>query len=183
MSESNMQRVINIGSEILKIMGMDSTSPANARSEIHIRWMIRRDMPSILNIEEKSFEFPWSEETFIHYLRQRNCIGMVAQMKEEVVGYMIYELHSQRLQLLNFASSPSTRNIGVGSAMVDKLISKLSFDRRNRIVVEVRETNLKAQMFFKSRGFRAIGILRDHYLDNVEEDAYIFQYRYEKTEF
>ena len=29
---------------------------------VHIRWMIRRDMPEVLAIEEDSFEFPWSEE-------------------------------------------------------------------------------------------------------------------------
>ena len=39
---------------------------------VHIRWMIRRDMPEILDIENQSFEFSWSEEDFIRCLRQRN---------------------------------------------------------------------------------------------------------------
>ena len=26
---------------------------------VHIRWMIRRDMEEVLNIEQASFEFPW----------------------------------------------------------------------------------------------------------------------------
>jgi len=47
------------------------------RLGVHIRWMIRRDMPEVLDIESGSFEFPWSEEDFIRCLRQRNCIGMV----------------------------------------------------------------------------------------------------------
>ena len=57
---------------------------------VHIRWMIRRDMPAVLEIEGASFEFPWSEEEFIRCLRQRNCIGMVACRNDEVVGFMIY---------------------------------------------------------------------------------------------
>lgn len=44
---------------------------------VHIRWMIRRDMQEVLEIEKSGFEFPWSEEDFIRCLRQRNCIGMV----------------------------------------------------------------------------------------------------------
>ncbi len=28
---------------------------------VHIRWMIRRDMPEVLAIEDESFEFPWLE--------------------------------------------------------------------------------------------------------------------------
>ncbi len=69
----------------------------------HIRWMIRRDMAEVLEIESEGFEFPWREEDFIRCLRQRNCIGMVAEHAERVVGFMIYELHKTRLHLLNFA--------------------------------------------------------------------------------
>ena len=72
---------------------------------VHIRWMIRRDMPEVLQIEGESFEFPWSEEDFLRCLQQRNCIGMVAEHEENVVGFMIYELHKSRLHLLNFAVS------------------------------------------------------------------------------
>ena len=53
---------------------------------VHIRWMIRRDMPEVLQIEAASFEFPWLEDDFIRCLRQRNCIGMVAEYDDRVVG-------------------------------------------------------------------------------------------------
>ena len=57
---------------------------------VHIRWMIRRDMPEVLQTETQSFEFAWTEEDFLRCLRQRNCIGMVAEQGEQVVGFMIY---------------------------------------------------------------------------------------------
>ena len=38
---------------------------------VHIRWMIRRDMAEVLDIERQSFEFPWFEEDFIRCLRAR----------------------------------------------------------------------------------------------------------------
>ena len=103
----------------------------SSQSCVHIRWMIRRDMPSVLAIEEASFEFPWSEEDFIRCLRQRNCIGMVAERDDQVVGFMIYELHKNRLHLLNFCVDPAGRRSSVGRSMADKLSSKLSHDRRN----------------------------------------------------
>ncbi len=149
----------------------------SSQSCVHIRWMIRRDMPSVLAIEESSFEFPWSEEEFIRCLRQRNCIGMVAERDDAVVGFMIYELHKNRLHLLNFSVNPACRRSAIGSSMVEKLSSKLSQDRRNRITLEVRETNLDAQLFFKHHGFRAISVLRDFYEDTTE-DAYLMQYRF-----
>jgi len=144
---------------------------------VHIRWMIRRDMPEVLDIERESFEFPWFEEDFIRCLRQRNCIGMVAEHGERVVGFMIYELHKSRLHILNFAVAKEQRHHGVGRQMAEKLSNKLSSQRRTRITLEVRETNLEAQLFFKQVGFRATTVLRAYYEDSPE-DAYVMQYRY-----
>ncbi len=146
------------------------------RLRVHIRWMIRRDMPEVLRIEHESFEFPWCEEDFIRCLRQRNCIGMVAECEDRVVGFMIYELHKSRLQILNFCVHEDFRRAGVGGQMIQKLISKLSLQRRARIMLEVRETNLPAQFFFRSQSFRAITLLRDFYEDTAE-DAYLMQYQ------
>lgn len=148
-----------------------------AQLRVHIRWMIRRDMPEVLEIERGSFEFPWFEEEFIRCLRQRNCIGMVAEHAERVVGFMIYELHKSRLHILNFAVAQDVRRRGIGAQMIEKLIGKLSSQRRTRISLEVRETNLAAQIFFRQSGFRAVSVLRDYYQDTTE-DAYVMQYRY-----
>jgi len=144
---------------------------------VHIRWMIRRDMPEVLAIEQASFEFPWLEEDFIRCLRQRNCIGMVAEHEDRVVGFMIYELTKTRIHVLNFATAPAWRRRGVGTQMIAKLVGKLSPQRRTRVTLEVRETNLPAQLFFRSAGFRAVSVLREHYED-TPEDAYLMQYRY-----
>ncbi|MGC3971558.1 MAG: ribosomal protein S18-alanine N-acetyltransferase [Pirellulales bacterium] len=147
----------------------------------HVRWMIRRDMTEVLAIEAESFEFPWSEEEFIRCLRQRNCIGMVAELDDKIVGYMIYELHKNRLHILNFAVAAAGRRHGVGGRMVQKLVGKLSPQRRSRILLEVRETNLAAQLFFRSQGFKAVSVLRDFY-DDTTEDAYVMQYRYREVD-
>ena len=153
------------------------TADPTQQVRVHIRWMIRRDMEEVLDIERESFEFPWFEEDFIRCLRQRNCIGMVAEHGERVVGFMIYELHKTRLHILNFAVASDLRRRGVGGQMVKKLIGKLSSQRRTRVTLEVRETNLAAQLFFKMAGFRATTVLRAYYEDSPE-DAYLMQFRY-----
>jgi ribosomal-protein-alanine N-acetyltransferase len=64
--------------------------------------------------------------------------------------------------------------------MIAKLVGKLSNQRRNRIALSVRETNLTAQLFFRVTGFRAVEVIREHYLD-TGEDAYLMNYHLDES--
>jgi [ribosomal protein S18]-alanine N-acetyltransferase len=151
-------------------------TPTKDRVRVHIRWMIRRDMPEVLRAEQESFDYAWTEDDFLRCLRQRNCIGMVAEHEDRVVGFMIYELHKTKLHVLNFAVAPAWRRVGVGTQMVTKLVGKLSSHRRTKITLAVRESNLAAQLFFRSQAFQATRVLRGYYEDSGE-DAYLMHYR------
>lgn len=133
-----------------------------------------RDLLEVLEIEEESFENPWTEEDF-YCLRQRNCIGIVSELDSKVSGFIIYELHKSRLHLLNFAVHPGYRRYGAGTATVEVLKEKLMEMKKKEIITTVRESNLTAQLFFKSQGFRAITVLRDYYED-TGEDGYFMKY-------
>lgn len=133
-------------------------------------------MPEVMEIENRSFAFPWSEEEFLVVLRERNCIGTVYESAQGYIhGFMIYELHKDTLRVLNLAVAPEVRKTGVGRAMAQRLIDKLSDQKRRFIEAKVRETNLKAQLFFSAAGFRAVKTLREHY-DETDEDAILFRY-------
>lgn len=142
---------------------------------VHVRWMIRRDMTEVLETENDSFEFPWSEEDFIRCLQQRNCIGMVAEHEDRILGYIIYELHKTRLHVLNFAVAKAARRQRIGSQMVAKLAQVCRRRRRLGIRLAVRETNLDAQLFFRACGFRATAVLRGYYED-TPEGGYVFDF-------
>ena len=153
------------------------------RHKIHIRWMIRRDMPDVLAAERASFEYAWTEDEFLRCLRQRNCIGMVAEYDDQpspvpglkVAGFVIYELHKTRLHILNLAVHPGCRGTGIGGLMIGRLVHKLTTHRRQKITLAVRERNLDAQMFFRGHDFRATRVLRNYYEDSGE-DAFQMEY-------
>ncbi|TXT25171.1 MAG: ribosomal-protein-alanine N-acetyltransferase [Planctomycetota bacterium] len=100
---------------------------------------------------------------------------MVAEYNHRIVGFMIYELHKAKLHVLNFAVDPEFRRQAIGAQMIEKLVDKLSQQRRQEIVLEVRESNLAAQLFFKKMGFKAVLVLRSHY-DDTDEDAYVMRF-------
>jgi ribosomal-protein-alanine N-acetyltransferase len=133
-------------------------SPVDPAAKPVLRWLIRRDMPEVLAIEQRCFpaEIAWEEHDFIDAMRQRNCSPFVAEVNERVVGFFLYTLERQQLELLNIAVDPDWQRKGIGRAMLDKLRGKLtaSAGRCNRLVTTVREHNLPAQQFFKACGFR-----------------------------
>jgi len=135
----------------------------------------QRDMSEVLAIESDSFEFPWSEEDFRRCLDQRNVGALVLEQGDRVVGYMIFDERCKRLHLLNLAVHADRRRRGVAGSLISVLAAHVRSGMRKGILAEVRETNLGAQLFFKSLGFRAVSVLKDFY-DDTDEDAYLFQY-------
>lgn len=134
---------------------------------IRIRWMIRRDLAEVLAIDAHN-PIPWGEERFIDVLRQRNVIGMVIiespyAMQEDlgsVRGFFIYGWRKQTMQLLNIGIDPTHRRKGLGTAIVDKLKSKLS---ERKLIVDVPETDLAMQLFLKANGLMATMHDNEHY--------------------
>jgi ribosomal-protein-alanine N-acetyltransferase len=60
--------------------------------------------------------------------------------------------------------------------MIAKLVLKLNEQRRKGLLLEIRERNMTAQLFFRACGFTAVSVMRDFYED-TDEDAYLFQYK------
>lgn len=154
---------------------MSIQADRSIRTRLDLRWMLERDLAEVLAIEQASFAFPWGEADFVQLLCRRNCTGMVAEFGDHVVGMYIYMYHRDRIELLNLAVQPEFRHRGVGRQMIETLAGKLSPERRNHIVLCVRETNLPGQLFFRAVGFRAAAVLRGHFQD-TGEDAYGMEY-------
>ena len=143
---------------------------------VHVRWMVRRDFAQVLEIEKICFEFPWTEEEFKQCLQQPNCLGMVAEYENRIVGFVVYETPKNRIFITNIATDPEFQRHGVARQMIQKLLTKMFYQQRHRIIIEIRETNLPALLCFRSLGFRASTVLKNFYEDQ-SEDAYVLQYR------
>ena len=117
-----------------------------------------------------------------HLAKPEGCIsilGLNAFRDTRLNFHRSYLETGWGLQTVAFAGCgvPLMADIPV-TQMMEKLAGKLTPDRRGRIALEVRETNLPAQLFFRSLGFRATTVLKDFYQDSTE-DAYLMQYALE----
>lgn len=143
---------------------------------ITFRRIRREDIPRVLEIERACFgQDAWAPNMLRFVLMQPRVVEQLVQQAGRIVGFMIYVPHRSHLRILNLAVCPACRRQGVAAAMIDRLKGKLSLYRLPRIVAEVRETNLPAQLLFRSQGFRVVRVLRDQY-DDCDDDAYTFAF-------
>lgn len=127
--------------------------------EPQIRWLIRRDMPSVLEIENLTSSTPWSEDDFNRTLRQRTVIGLVSEVGDTVAGFCIYEIHRGCIQIRNLAVMPAFQRRGLGRGLIEKLQTKCG--GRRSLLVDTEDGDLDSHLFLKACGFRCIAIIED----------------------
>lgn len=135
--------------------------------------MKEADLDRIMEIEEKSFNPPWSREAFLLELT-KNLLAkyIVAEVDGRVVGYGGIWLIIDEGHVTNIAVDEEYRNKGVGSKILEGLI-QLCVDRNmTAMTLEVRKSNKVAQALYKKYGFKEYGIRKGYYQDN-NEDAII----------
>lgn len=139
----------------------------------NIRWLIRKDTPEILEIEQLCFgEYGWTADDYKTSLALKNVIGMVAEVSYSVVGVFIYELDLNAINIINLAVHPRWQRRGIGSEIIRRLKMKLPQQNRNFLRCTTRETNLAMASMLARNGFRS-RLLRDAFED-IGEDGIEF---------
>ncbi|MBE6426226.1 MAG: GNAT family N-acetyltransferase [Thermoguttaceae bacterium] len=151
-------------------------SVKNELLRVQLRWMKEIDLDSVYELEQKCSPTPWGPMEFADVLMHSNCVGLVVEFRLQIIGYLIYEMHENALKILNIAVLPEFRRKGVGSQLVARLACFLARHTRQEMQLSVRESNLSAQLFFRSLGFKAVSICRG--AGEQEEDLYVMQYRH-----
>ncbi|KEO82205.1 ribosomal protein S18-alanine N-acetyltransferase [Tumebacillus flagellatus] len=140
---------------------------------LEFRRMTLEDIPSILEIEHKSFTLPWSEEAFRLELTQNHFAKyVVAVVDDLVVGYGGTWVIIDEAHVTNVAVHPDYRGHGIGELLMRQLMAVAISHGADRMTLEVRVSNLVAQNLYEKMGFLSHGIRKGYYTDN-NEDAMI----------
>lgn len=124
---------------------------------LHARWMIRRDMNEVLDIERRhAVGVPWGEEDFLKVLRDRNSIGMVVEEGQTVVAFVLYNLEKNRLEIVRFQGDLPE----AVSLLCERLVGKLSAERRKRLVMTVNEEDVPLLLQLRDNGMKAVRLVR-----------------------
>ena len=138
---------------------------------LRFRAMTPDDLEDVVKIERGSFSSQWKRHGFVRRLARNDSNCYVATSGEEVIAYAALAFEDDCAHLLNFAVSPRRRREGVGRAFSEFLFDVCRMRELSRVKLEVRETNLDAQLFYRSLGLRATQVLHKFYDDTGEDDS------------
>ena len=154
-----------------------AVKPSSSR-KMRIRWMTGEDLNAAFAIEQAANAHAWNALQFAEALYRPNCVGLVAEVGSQMVGYVIHEkVDAASLHVWRIAVLPEFQRHGIASQLIARAICLPLETRCRSVRMEVREGNLGAQLFLRSLGFKATSIQRDFYED-THEDAYRMEYAY-----
>src|SRR5215211_1462634 len=82
-------------------------------NEIRLRRLAYSDLPSVLAIERRSFETPWSLAMFVLELSKPSGICLAAVRDDRLIGYLVCSRYADVWHLMNIAVHPDVRRVGV----------------------------------------------------------------------
>ena len=152
---------------------------------VNTRWTIRRDFPSIVAINNQSLPEITEDDLIKIYHNTQKPVSLVAEIKEIVVGYVIYFVRSNRYEISHIAVHQDYRQKGIGSVLLNNIKMKLvpsqekgptkdiynysmQSTSRSRISITVPDHLLHAHLFLRANGFRG---------QITNNDSYRFEYK------
>jgi [ribosomal protein S18]-alanine N-acetyltransferase len=157
---------------------------------IQITPLVLEEIPEIVEIEKESHLEPWSSQSFVNEigrLHSHSFVARIAEAKDNeesgsgrlpgpapIVGYICFWCVADEVQILNVTVRRDFRQRGIGRALLNHAL-QIGRERKARVaVLEVRQSNIAAQVLYESFGFVQAG-LRPGYYDVVKESAVIME--------
>jgi ribosomal-protein-alanine N-acetyltransferase len=132
-----------------------------------IRRLTYADLPQVLAIERRAFPAPWSLAMFVLELSKPSGICLATFEDGKILGYLICSRYDTVWHVMNVAVEPKLQGNGIGSGMLNQLLTETGDD--DRFTLEVRQSNAAAIRLYERLGFRSAGLRRRYYQDNGED--------------
>lgn len=137
---------------------------------ISLEPMIEAHLTRVLEIEGDAFSTPWTSEMFTQEVEGHlGSRPIVATLLGKVAGYAIAWFFDEDVHLVNLAVARQFHSNGIGTLLVNDVIRESRKLDKEVITLEVRAGHAGVQVFYRTFGFRSIGLRKGYYSDNRED--------------
>ncbi len=141
------------------------------KNEIIIDEMTMNDFNNIKDNLSEEFDDFWNENILKSELENINSKYFVAKKNNMTVGFAGILVLIDSVEITNIVVKKCERNEGIGSILLEKLISEGIVLKKDNISLEVNEKNSIAIMLYEKYNFKQVGLRKKYY--NGENNAII----------
>lgn len=134
------------------------------------RNMTRDDIEKIAVLEKEVFSDAWTSKGISETYGQSQAVIAVADSSGELAGYCIVYYVMDEGEIARIAVNENMRRQGVGRGLLDYVCVCCKAKKIERLLLDVRESNVGARAFYQQYGFTEDGIRKNFY-ENPKENA------------
>lgn len=136
---------------------------------IRIEPFRRSQIRRILEIEKAAFpDDAYERELFVELHKKCGDLFLVAKESGRISGYIVTCVFRGIAEIVSIAVDPSSRNQGLGKALMRRTLRKLRSKGIRTVSLMVRSTNATGIGFYGRFGFRRVRRVANYYEDGGE---------------
>ena len=136
----------------------------------------------VLEIENVSFPAPWSYRSYLGELTRNNFAHyFVALIAGEIVGYIGLWIVVDEAHITTVAVAPEYRGNKIAQRLIGFGEEYSKIWGAEKMILEVRVSNLAAQKVYQRMGFEQIAIRKQYYADNLEDAIVMLKHYHDLT--
>lgn len=135
------------------------------------------DIPKVVEIENLSFNTPWSEKAFnLELTNNKNALYRVIRSDDRVIAYGGMWLLFDEVHITNIAVHPDFRGKGYGNIILEDMLRVSKEANMSAMTLEVRVGNVAAISLYKKYGFVSVATRKGYYQDTKEDALIMWNY-------
>ncbi len=123
-------------------------------------------------IENTIFSTSWPSETIMYKINNRDFKYWTYKKNEEMIAYVGIQFVNDFIEILGIGVIQKYRQRGIAKELMNELMEFFNQSSYLKILLEVRESNVKAQNLYTHFGFNKIS-KRKNYYNNEDADVYL----------
>lgn len=149
--------------------------PTHDLAVVHVRRAVTADLDAMLALEAESFSSDrLSRAQYRRHLDSDSAVVLIAGVHHQLQGNAVvfFRRKSRVARLYSLATLPASRGRGVGSALLDAVVTAAGRRGCDLLRLEVRKDNAPAIRLYERQGFRRIGEYLRYYEDGADAWRY-----------
>jgi len=131
---------------------------------ISIKQINKKDIDLCYELDSNTISL-WSKEQWANEFKKDSTKIFGLLIKNLVIGICVFQVVLDEAQINYFVVNKKFREKGFGSYLMSYLIKKCEKLNLKKLLLEVSQSNVTAERFYRSFDFYTVGIRKNYYKD------------------